>query len=116
MKNIKAHLNIPGLIVKTVLIGSAVVITYMLATGKTVPNNAIAAFAAIIFFAQFLNMMFGMNPIGMISGMFIALFALIMLKAVYSFPDSFVGQFFITNAIYIAPTIVAIDIIRDMID
>lgn len=116
MKNNKAHLNAPGLLVKAVLIGSAVVITFMLATGRGVPTGWIAAFAAMVFFAQFLNMMFGMNPLGMIIGMVVSVFALIMLKTVYSFPGSWLGQFFITNTVYIAPTIAGIDILRDVID
>jgi hypothetical protein len=60
--------------------------------------------------------MFGMNPIGMISGMFVALFALIMVKAVYSYPSTAFGKFFINNLIFIAPTFAVIDIIRDIID
>jgi len=116
MKNRKAHINAPGLIVKAVLILSAGILTFFLATGKSVPSNAIAGFAALVFFAQFLNMMFGMNPLGMIIGMIVSLFALVMLKAVYSFPASWLGRFFISNAISIAPTIVVIDILRDVID
>jgi len=116
MKNNKAHLNIPGLIVKTMVVGSAGILTTMVIMGKNVPSSAIAGFAMLIFFAQFLNMMFGMNFIGMIAGMIVALFTLIMLKAVYSYPDTIFGQFFITNITIIAPTLAGIDILRDIID
>jgi len=116
MKNKKAHLNAPCMIMKAILILSASYLIFMLVTNKPVPTQMIAGFATIIFFSQFINMMFGMNPIGMISGMFIALFALIMLKTVYSYPGSGIGQFFIRNTLYIAPTIVIIDILRDIID
>jgi hypothetical protein len=116
MKNKKAHINAPCMIMKAILILSASYLTFMLATNRAVPTQMIAGFAVIIFFAQFINMMFGMNPLGMIFGMFIALFSLIMLKTVYSYPSSGIGQFFIRNTLYIAPTVVIIDILRDLID
>ncbi|MFH1450796.1 MAG: hypothetical protein ABIF92_02345 [archaeon] len=116
MRNNKAHLNAPGLIVKTMVVGSAGILTAMVIMGKNVPSTTIAGFAALIFFAQFLNMMFGMNPLGTITGMIVALFALVMLKAVYSYPDTAFGQFFVTNITIIAPTLAGIDIFRDIID
>jgi hypothetical protein len=116
MKNIKAHVTVPGLIVKAILVGSAVALTFMLATGRTVPTNLLVGFTAIVFFSQFLNMMLGMNPLGMIIGMIVAVFALVMLKTLYSFPGSWLGGFFINRMIVIAPAIAGIDIIRDIID
>tara|TARA_Y100000310_G_C20511246_1_gene728978 strand:- start:645 stop:995 length:351 start_codon:yes stop_codon:yes gene_type:complete len=116
MKNIKAHVTIPGLTVKAILVGSAVALTFMLATGRNVPTNFLVGFAALVFFAQFLNMMLGMNPLGMIIGMIVSVFALIMLKTLYSFPTSWLGVFFTNSMVVIAPVIAGIDIIRDLID
>jgi hypothetical protein len=88
----------------------------MLATGRPVSLGILVAFSAMLFFVQFINMMLGMNPLGMIIGMFTSIFALLMLKTLYSFPASWLGRVFINNMIYIAPTVAIVDVLRDLVD
>ncbi|MFH1424625.1 MAG: hypothetical protein ABIG20_02980 [archaeon] len=116
LRNRKAHMNPLCLGIQGAVIVSGIYFTYLLMSAAF-PTMYFFIFAIILFASQFIHLMFGIkNPIGYVLMLIITFSALIMMKAIYSFPDSGVTDFLLANALFIIPIFVALDITRNIFD
>lgn len=116
MNTKKASASVPGIITKAVLCIAASVFVVLALSGMEISPKAVAGFAFLVFIIQFIDTMLGSNPIGMVMGAVVSIFCLIILKTTYSYPHSWLSEFFVSNIIVIAPAMALIDILRDIID
>jgi len=115
MKNIRAHVDPICIIPVTIGLILGGLVTATLYGGGTPASYLVIAFAGTILVSQIVHLFHhGINPISGIIGLVVFIMSMLLIRATLGTAGG-LGEFYLNNLIYLAPSLMVLDLVKTLV-